>query len=146
MKLIVVERVLEKEMVVEGADECATVAGGIGDEKTVIFGGISPIFEFFLLPESAGDCDVATKMGEPFPRFRDVLASVCEPVVTSETGGGAGTDIGVGWGPFSMVLTSLVLITFCFNHFLRNKTSIVAQLFLSSSGNSSNHSSASLLA
>jgi hypothetical protein len=112
--LAIVDRVLRAEMVVEGAKELEGVADGVDKEISAIFGEISLIFGFFLLPESAGGCDVATKMGEPFPRFRDVLASVCEPVVTSETGGGAGTDIGVGWGPFSMVLTSLVLITFCY--------------------------------
>ena len=48
------------------------------------------------------------------------------------------------WGSFSMVSASLVPITSCFSHFLQNKTSIEAQLLFSSSGSSSNHSSASL--
>ena len=53
-------------------------------------------------------------------------------------------DSEVGWGLFSLVTDTLVLISSSFSHFLRNNTSIVAQLPFSASGNSSNHSSASL--
>jgi hypothetical protein len=42
-------------------------------------------------------------------------------------------------------MTSLGLTISCFSHSFRNKTSIDVQLPLSSSGKSSNHSSASLL-
>jgi hypothetical protein len=71
VKSAIVNCVLRAAMMVDGVDEFETVANAVGDEKTVlhckfslIIALVVLIFVFFLFPESAGDCDVAMRVGE----------------------------------------------------------------------------------
>lgn len=48
---------------------------------------------FFLFPKSAGNCDVATRVGGAISRCPDVLVSVCEPIVTVEAEGMAKMEV-----------------------------------------------------
>ena len=75
------------------------------------------------------------------------MSGVVRDVMVGSEGGGIDWQVvGTGWGSFSTVAVSLILISAPFNHLLQNACSIPAQSFLSCCGNSSNHSSASLSA
>jgi hypothetical protein len=69
----------------DGVVELNEVTYGVGEGKTMIFDEISlvePIFELFLFPGSAEDCDVAAHL---ISRCWDVLVSVWVPIVGRET-------------------------------------------------------------
>lgn len=112
-KLAVLDRVSRAVVTVDGAGEFETVADDVGDAEMANFWDISlvlapvvSIIAFFLLSESAIDCDVATQVTLPISKCWGVVASVWVPKVAikvAETGIG-----GLMMWQLVWVLTKLV--------------------------------------
>jgi hypothetical protein len=101
-KLAVIDRVSKAVVTVNGASGFGEVADSVDEEKTAIFGEFSHIFEFFLLPESTRDCDMAAWVGEPMLGFWDILALVWVPTVDGGIEGAAGTEVDSDEGGWMM--------------------------------------------